>query len=425
MRRSIHMLYLSLAASMLSFCSQEPKELSNGVWRGVLLTDSAVEIPFNFEVYDSLGSKQVAFINGGERLNINEVTVQDDSVFIKTPLFESEIRALLSSEGLSGHWYRHSLGRTTEMSFNAKPGTSYRFVENPEKALYDISGTWSVQFLRNGGQDTSTAVGQFEQKGNEVTGSFLTPTGDYRYLSGIIDGNLLFISGFSGSSPSLYTAELANDRINLIKGKAYSGPGSIAEWFAGRDDNAILPDPYSVTRLSEGMDQINFTFDDLDGNAVSLSDQQFKDKVVIVQFLGSWCPNCMDETAFLAPFYDQYKDKGLEVIGLAYERYKEPEKAKAAVLNLKKRLNVNYPLLLTGYTNDKKLVGESVKGLENFASFPTTLFIDRSGKVRKIHSGFSGPATGHFYTEFVEEFTKEVESLLDEQQTPDRFIGSR
>lgn len=378
------------------------------------MTDSAVEIPFNFEVYDSIGHKQLAFINGDERLNVNEVSVEGDSVFVKTPLYESEIKAAFTSEGLSGHWLKHLPDRTVTMPFSAKSNATYRFAEHPKEAFYDVSGRWSVRFLRNGGRDTALAVGEFVQKGNVVNGSFLTPTGDYRYLNGVVDGNLLFLSGFSGAGAVLFTAELASDGINLVNGLSFSGPSGVASWQAGRDADAALPDAYNITYLTEGTDRINFSFKDLDGDEVSLSDVRFRDKVVIVQFMGSWCPNCMDETAFLAPFYDEYKSKGLEIVGLAYERYKEPERAKAAVLNLKKRFHVNYPLLLTGYTNDKKLVEESIKGLENFASFPTTILIDKKGKVRKIHSGFSGPATGHFYHEFVEEFTGEVEGLLKE-----------
>ena len=54
---------------------------------------------------------------------------------------------------------------------------------------------------------------------------------------------------------------------------------------------------------------------------VSLTDSRFKNKVVIVQILGSWCPNCMDETNFLVnTYYPKYHSQGVEVVGLAYER---------------------------------------------------------------------------------------------------------
>src|SRR5690606_34004315 len=110
---------------------------------------------------------------------------------------------------------------------------------------------------------------------------------------------------------------------------------------------------------------------------------------VVVQFLGSWCPNCMDETAYLSRLYANYKEKGLAIIGLAYERYADQEKAAKAVLNLKERFGVDYPILLTGYTNKTQEVLKSIPALANFSAFPTTLLIDKNGTVRSIHTGFS------------------------------------
>ncbi len=47
-------------------------------------------------------------------------------------------------------------------------------------------------------------------------------------------------------------------------------------------------------------------------------------------------------------------------------------------------------------------------------SFPTTLFIDKRGKVRKVHTGYSGPATGKYYQEYIREFNDEVNALVSE-----------
>jgi hypothetical protein len=52
--------------------------------------------------------------------------------------------------------------------------------------------------------------------------------------------------------------------------------------------------------------------------------------------------------------------------------------------------------------------------LSNFISFPTTLFVDKRGKVREIHAGFTGPATGEFYDEFTDKFQLLVKKLLSE-----------
>jgi len=394
-------------------CSEKNVHLQNGIWRATLTTDSAIDIPFNFEVYDSLGTKQLAFINGKERLNINTVEETDDSVIIRTPLFEGEIRAVKKRGGLVGKWTKRLPDHVLEMPFKAVPNTAYRFMADSSGTVANVEGRWSVQFYKNNKKDTSFAVGEFRQTGNRVEGSFLTTTGDYRFLSGVVDKKTFMLSGFSGSGAMLFTGDLV-DGSNIVNGKLYSGPSAIVDWSARRDEDAMLPDAYKIAGLKPGNDRIEFSFPDLEGQQVSLDDDRFKDKVVIVQFLGSWCPNCMDETMFLAPFYDQYKDKGIEVVGLAYERYKDPERAKAAVMNLKKRFNVNYPLLLTGYTNDKNQVSESIPALENFSAFPTTIIIDKTGSVYKIHTGFSGPGTGAHYTEFVQHFEKEINQLLQQ-----------
>jgi len=400
-------------AGLASGCTNSVQKFQDGIWRGTLTTDSTIDIPFNFEVYDSLGTKQVAFLNGKERLNINEVEETPDSVFIKTPLYEGEIRAEKSAEGLQGFWIKQLPDKIVKMPFTAEANESHRFVKVETENVdgINITGRWSVQFYKNKGRDSSFAVGEFEQSGNQVNGSFLTTTGDYRFLSGVVDKNTFMLSAFSGSNPMLFTGELS-DGDNIVNGKLYAGPNAIVDWSARRDEDAMLPDAYKIAGLKPGNDRIDFNFTDLEGNPVSLDDKRFQNKVVVVQFLGSWCPNCMDETAFLAPFYDQYKDKGLEIIGLAYERYKEPEKAKAAVMNLKNRFKVNYPILLTGYTNGKGQVEESIPALDHFSAFPTTIIIDKSGAVYKIHTGFTGPATGKHYTDFVQEFKHEIDSLL-------------
>jgi hypothetical protein len=63
---------------------------------------------------------------------------------------------------------------------------------------------------------------------------------------------------------------------------------------------------------------------------------------------------------------------------------------------------------------DKKIVAEKLPQLNTFLSFPTTIFIDKNGKVRKVHTGYNGPATGKYYQEFLKEFNDTVDGLLSE-----------
>jgi hypothetical protein len=108
------------------------------------------------------------------------------------------------------------------------------------------------------------------------------------------------------------------------------------------------------------------------------------------------------------------KAEGLEVIGLCYERSEDFEVAGNNVTKMKNRLQIPYELLIPG-SNKKGFVNESLPMLKNFLAFPTMIIIDKQGKVRKIHTGYSGPATGKHYIEFKAEFESFIKKLLSEK----------
>ena len=83
--------------------------------------------------------------------------------------------------------------------------------------------------------------------------------------------------------------------------------------------------------MREGETKLNFTFKDLNGLPVSISDKKYKDKVVIIQLMGSWCANCLDETKFLSGYYKENKSRGVEVIALAYELSTDAARSKASL----------------------------------------------------------------------------------------------
>lgn len=405
-------MYLSLL--ILASCTRSGSPVfENGIWRATLKTETGAEIPFNFEVKDSAEQKILYLINGEERILVTDIVRQDDSLIIQLPFFDSEIRAQFKGKNLSGSWIKHLASTSPKMKFNASPGQEWRFFKARENESVDISGRWSVLFTKPDSKDSTVAVGEFSQKGSQISGTFMTSTGDYRYLDGTIADKSLYLSSFDGGGAYLFTGRLLND-TTIIDGKFYSGYSYLSNWLAGKDAKAALPDSYSITALKPGYRNINFNFENLEGEKVSLTDPKFKNKVVLVQFFGSWCPNCMDETAFLAPYYDKNKDRGLEIVALAYERTTDLERSRKSVEKIKDRLKVNYEILLTGYTNDQQDVARSLPMLKNFVAFPTLIIIDKKGIVRKIHTGFNGPGTGKHYDDFIVEFEKTMDHLLAE-----------
>ncbi len=395
-------------------CKNSKTALKDGVWRGALTTEAGVIIPFNFELKTIGDKRSIEIINADERFKVDEITLKDDSVIIKMPIFDSEFRTVINSENsLEGVWIKHLANKDAIMEFTAIPHTTWR-IKDGAKTDENITGRFATTFISSDLKDTTQAVGEFKQTGNIVKGTFLTPTGDYRFLEGVVDGKQLSLSCFDGGHAFLFTADIQPDK-SLKNGKFYSGFSSLENFTAVKDENAKLPDAYSLTFLKPGFKKLNFSFPDLNGKNISINDDRFKGKVTVVQLLGSWCPNCMDETAYLAPFYDKIKSQGVEVVGLAYERTTDFNKSKINVDRLKKRFNVNYPLLITGYTNDKEEVSKSLPMMSKFLAFPTAVIIDRKGDVRKIHTGFSGPGTGKHYEEFVNEFEKLINDLIAEK----------
>lgn len=409
------LLFFTLLFSMFGFScnSITEKLLRTGTWRATLKTETGLEIPFVMDVEkEGTGNTYIIIRNGEERITVDEVTLKDDSVWLKMPLFDSEIRAGFDRQTLKGRWIKHLADKDVCMDFVAVPDVGYRFFKNPKKAKANISGRWETLFIGIDG-DSTLAIGEFTQKGEALTGTFLTTTGDYRFLEGNVVENKLYLSCFDGSHAFLFTADIVNDST-LSNGRFYSGLKGQENWTARKNEKAELPDAYQLTYLKPGHEGVSFSFPDLDGKKVSLSDSAFKNKVIILQLMGSWCPNCADEMAYLSDFYGRYEQKGVEIIGLAYERSADFEKAKTAVNRMRQRFYATYPILIAG-TNAKGKAQESLPMLNQVLGFPTTIIIDKHGKVSKIHTGFTGPSTGEHYTKFVTEFEALINQLIAEK----------
>jgi len=289
---------------------------------------------------------------------------------------------------------------------------SERFLDvRPTSA--NVSGVWQMQFIEADGA-RFVGKGIFNQEGNKITGTIRTETGDYRFLEGVVSGNQLKFSAFDGAHAFLFTAKLALDG-NAFKGEFYSGNHYKAIFRGKRNPDYELRDEDELTFLKEGYESIEFSFPDLAGNMVSLSDEQFQDEVVIVQIMGSWCPNCLDESKYYNEYFKKNPSDDLEFVALAFEYAKTEEKAFASLRRLKNRTGIEYPILLAQYgSSSKEEAQKKLPMLNHVLSYPTTIFIDKKGKVRKIHTGFNGPATGEKYVEFKKEFEGFVNELLSE-----------
>ena len=399
-----------IAALLLIFLStysfaQNP---ASGPWRGEI-DHLGGKLPFNFIV--AKNKLDIRIQNGSEIATLGDSYFRGDSLVVPFDLYDSEIVGSLKNEkSIIGFWQKKRNGKTLyRIPFQAQAGSSERFLQT-KQASVQVSGKYSADFWSDE-SNHSSGVFLLNQKGNQVTGTVLKTSGDYRFLQGNISGDSLLLSYFDGSGLMQFRCKVNG---NQIDGQFYSGLAGKRNFKAIKDDKASLPDLKKLTYLKPGFDRLTFSLPNPAGKTISLQDERYKNKVVIIELMGSWCPNCLDESRFLAPYYKKMKDKGVEVIGLAFEYSPELSISGPKIENFKKRIGVDYEILFAGQPNDET-IAQVLPMLHKINGYPTTFILDKSGKVREIHTGFSGPGTGVYYTDWIHEFEQTVQNLLNEK----------
>jgi thiol-disulfide isomerase/thioredoxin len=400
-------LLLTLWLAFDSCTSQKP-ELKTGVWRG-LIEMQGQQLPFNFEVVKTDSGFNAYLKNGTEKIVLDEVSVIGDSLKMVLHIFDAELKAKIGDDRLSGYYNRNFI-MDYRLPFHATWGDNFRFEKVTDAETTDFSGKYAVQFVHE--KDTTSSVGIFKQHGSYAEGTFLNPDGDYRYLEGNIVNGKLWLSAFDGHHAYIFTAMKRKD--NTLAGDYWSGKTWHQTWSGVPNDKAALPDADSITYLKKGYEKLEFSFPDVNGNKISPSDERYLGKVLIVQLFGTWCPNCMDETKFLSRWYKKNRDRGVGILALAYEQKDDFQYASSRIRKMKQKLDVDYDFVVAG-TNDKLKASQTLPALSEVFAFPTTIFIGKDGKVKHIHTGFTGPATGVYYEQFVQRFNETVDELLNEK----------
>jgi peroxiredoxin len=376
--------------------------ISTGLWRGEFDT-AGVSFPFHFRI-DKKNNDSLDFtlINGGETIHADYVHHFGDSIRIKFPIYESVIIAAIkgnNGDTLKGEWIKTVYDKVRKVPFHAVFGNAPLFY-GTTNSKENMNGNWPTIFI-----DSSMAIGVFKQDSSAVSGTFLESTGDERYLSGIVNGDSLYLTGFDGTSADLFKAKIyPND---TLRGMSYYGNGDKLQFISVKNDSLELPELHSKVTDNK----LTFTFPDTDGKQISLSDERYKNKIVIIDIMGSWCHNCLDETAYLVDFYNRFHNKGVEIIGLSFERTHDRKKAMDNVKNFMQHFNVPYEILLAG-TTQKDSVKKALPQIDQVYGYPTTIILDRKGNIAKTETGFSGPATGEYYDRFKKDFESYIDSLL-------------
>lgn len=346
--------------------------------------------------------------NGRETIDLNFGRVEGDSVVYPISIYDSELRLPLKmGSDFAGRYVKND---------TKVPGYFLPFVAKKEMAIPPnrfftfkpvLPGNWSLEFLENG-LITDTGFGVFTQSGDSIYGSILTETGDYRYLNGRqLDRESGYFQSFNGAQT--YRFEWVGDG-SMISGTFYINKTRRISFRGLKTDRNPLSDGFSKSR-GKPMEKFRFRARDLKGNWVDEQLPLVRDKALVVQVLGSWCPNCLDETRFLTEQFPN-RPAGVEFIGLAFERKSEFDYAKTRVETVINRLNPAYPIWIGGISN-KDSAAAVFPAITGIAAFPTTIFVKANGQVHKVHTGFSGPATGAYYDAWKKEFAELLHEITN------------
>ncbi|MBI3450844.1 MAG: TlpA family protein disulfide reductase [Acidobacteria bacterium] len=421
MRRTLPLALLAVVAVAVTHSPAGPAPASAnprspiGSWRAAVVSPGG-DIPFGLVVEKGVGPLSAYVVNGDEKVLFTSVNISGAKLTLRFDHYDSQIVAEISADGASmtGTWTKQAGKDRPVMPFTARRvSTPARFdprgAASGAASVSDVSGSWDAVFVDDDGKSPATA--ELKLTGERLLGTFLTPTGDYRYLEGDYGAGVLRLSCFDGGHAFLFVAKARGD--GTLAGDFWSRGAYHATWTASRSKPSIslLPDSFAMTALKNPTGRLSFAFPDLDGKRVSLADARFKGKVVLVDVFGSWCPNCNDQAPVLEELYARYHARGLEIVGLAYEMTGEAARDAVFVRKYAERHHVSYPLLLAG-TSDKAEASATLPDLSGVLAFPTLVFVGREGEVKAIHTGFAGPGTGAHFTELKAQYVKRIEELL-------------
>jgi thiol-disulfide isomerase/thioredoxin len=387
---------------LISCNSEDSEKLELGNYVGRLEVENNKYLPFNFSVTND---STLVVQNSSEIVDFS-IVYSNDSIFIKSKVFEGFIKGVLVENKINGFFTIESLDRSVPFSsYKNNNRFNIDFDENKKLTL----NRWKFTFNPNK-DNASFSVGIFNSIGeNEISATFRTTTGDYGYMHGGYKENKIVLSTFNGSRAYLFEAEMNKDSI---EGVMYAGNHSKTIVKGVLDNDFELSNEYSLTSLKVKNQKFDFSFENTLGKLISIDDKFYDGKSMVVQLMGSWCSNCLDESKFYVDYMNKNELKDIEFVALAFEYAKTKDNALNSIRKLKKQLGINYPILLAQYgSSDKSRALEKFPMLNKIISYPTTIFLDKNKDVIKIHTGFNGPATGEKYTEFINEFNSTIKFL--------------
>jgi thiol-disulfide isomerase/thioredoxin len=388
-----------------------------GLWDGTIQS-KAGEVNFGIDLQTKPDSTmQATLVNATDRQPFSSATWNAGVLTLRMDYYDGVLTAhMVSPQRMEGEYSRQTSKGMVHIPLVLIPHQEVQ----PGKPWTGLSlwGDWLFHWADGEGAEKTTLAKFDQQKiaaanGHvAVTGVIEPVSGDTGLLHGSVfttaDGQTRFhLSRFDGIHTMALDGVFQPD--GTLKGQEggmvalSSFTAECGKHVASAADPNVLSE--TLTKVKDPNEPFRFSGVDASGKTLDQNSPEFKGKALIIDIFGTWCPNCHDEAPVLEQLYRKYHDQGLEIVGLAYEYVDDTERDFRQIAIYRAKFGLTFPLLLTG-TTDQGQIAKTLPQLVNFGAFPTSIYVDRSGHVRAILAGFTGPSTGEKF--------QQVQQRMDE-----------
>jgi thiol-disulfide isomerase/thioredoxin len=363
---------------------------------------SGASIPFQLQIDGAGNAVRAHFFNGERPTNPSTAgAFQDGHLHLVFASYAAVLDATVTGDKLEGTYTAR--GHATPIHAVKAHGAPSAGGPSPR-----IAGEWIIPHHSPKGETAWRLI--VRQKGPVVEAAILRIDGDTGSLSGRFDHGVFRLSHYAGERPALLEVTPRPDgSLGLVLTDG-SGRTELSALTADRAHaaGAAPSDPMTFTTVSDKAAPFAFDFPEIAGKPVSNTDPRFRHKVVVIDVMGSWCPNCHDEAPYLQALYAKHRREGLEIVALDFEQPDQLGKSDR-LRGFIQRYGLTYAVLQAGQVKEAP---SKLPQAVNLNAWPTTFFIGRDGRVKAVHVGFTSPGSGQRDVETKAAFEHEVTTLL-------------